>query len=484
MKWFSSHSGVRQLRTPLVLLLLFLAVWMPHVLALDAFVTPDERLWLFRSANFYQSISHGDFAGTFQREHPGVTVTWAGTLGLMRLLPGYAQEVSGQLDGAQFELWLRQHSTIGPLKLLTAARWWMVLWISLVTVAAYFPLRKLFGRQIAALAVLFMAWDPFFVALSRLLHLDGLLAILTVFALLAFLAWLHGGQQLRYFVASGLAVGLALLTKTPAVIVMATAGLMLLLEWLRCLRAGEGKSQRLLLAFIAWMALVALTFVALWPAMWVAPLHVLSNIVTQIQESAEGHALPNFFLGKATADPGPLFYSVAFLFRTTPAVLIGLAAAAVLGWRRRSPLDAPVRRRSALGLVTYALLFAVVMTLGAKKFDRYISPAFVALDIVAAVGWLGLIQAVLMWWHRRRFRTSSAGAASAATSSRPAERLACGVCALASSWLVCLCSLSLLLYLLQSSGRGEPYRATGVVCRVGRGPGCGCRLAQAAAGCG
>ena len=91
----------------------------------------------------------------------------------------------------------------------------MVLWIALITVAAYFPLRKLFGPQIAALAVLVMAWDPFFIALSRLLHLDGLLASLTVFALLAFLAWLHGGQQRRYFVISGLAAGLAMLTKTP-----------------------------------------------------------------------------------------------------------------------------------------------------------------------------------------------------------------------------------------------------------------------------
>ena len=30
------------------------------------------------------------------------------------------------------------------------------------------------------------------------------------------------------------------------------------------------------------------------------------------------------------------------------------------------------------------------MTLSAKKFDRYISPVFLVLDIVAALGWLGL----------------------------------------------------------------------------------------------
>jgi 4-amino-4-deoxy-L-arabinose transferase-like glycosyltransferase len=399
-----------RLYTPIVVLLLFLAVWVPRVPALDAFVTPDERLWLFRSANYYQAISRGDFVNTFQKEHPGVTVTWVGTLGFLQLWPGYAKEASGQLTRDQLEPWLREHSTIEPLQLLTAARRWMVLWITLIIVAAYFPMRKLFGPPIAALAVLFLAWDPFFIALSRLLHLDGLLASLTVFALLAFLAWLHGGQQLRYFVVSGLAAGLALLTKTPAAVLMLTAGLLLVLEWFRRIRAGEGKSPRLLLAFVAWVVLVAATFVALWPAMWVAPLNVLSSIVSEMRKYSGAHSNPMFFLGRPTENPGPLFYPVAYLFRTTPAVLVGLVAAAALGWKRQWPFDAPLRRRSALGLVAFALLFAAVMTLSAKKFDRYLSPAFVVLDIVAALGWLGLTQTVLGWWHERRSRTTSAGA--------------------------------------------------------------------------
>ena len=97
----------QRLYTPLVVLLLFLAVWLPRVPALDAFVTPDESAWLRRSANFYQAISRGDFAHTFQREHPGVTVTWVGTLGFLQLLPGYAQEPPRQLIKDQLESWLR-----------------------------------------------------------------------------------------------------------------------------------------------------------------------------------------------------------------------------------------------------------------------------------------------------------------------------------------------------------------------------------------
>ncbi len=194
----------------------------------------------------------------------------------------------------------------------------------------------------------------------------------------------------------------------PALVLLPTAGLLLLLEWFRRIRAGEGKSLKLLLAFIPWVALVAVTFVGLWPAMWVAPINILSRIVDEMRVYAAGHELPNFFLGHNTDDPGPLFYPVAYLFRATPASLIGLVAAAVLGWRRRPPLDAPVRRWSTLGLVAFAVLFAVVMTQSAKKFDRYLSPTFVALDIVAALGWLGLVQAALGWWYERRSGGSSA----------------------------------------------------------------------------
>jgi hypothetical protein len=393
------------LRTLLVLVLLLLAVWLPRVQGLDRFVTPDEPTWLYRSANFYRAISRGDFAGTFQREHPGVTVMWAGALAFLQKLPHYAEEGPLQLGEGELEPWLRDHGTVEPLQLLVAARWWMVLWIALITATAYFPLRRLFGAPIAALAVLVVAWDPFLIALSRLLHLDGLLASLTLLALLSFLAWLHCGQQLRYFVVSVLATGLALLTKTPAVILIPAAGLLVLVEWVRRARDGEGKSLGLLLAFLAWVVLAIATVVGLWPAMWVDPLNVLASMAAGLRVHAAGHDSLNFFLGRTTEDPGPLFYPVAYLFRSTPAALIGLVAAAVLGWRRQWPLDLPAKRRSALGLVIFALLFTFAMTLGAKKFDRYISPVFMALDIVAALGLLGLVQTALGWWQRRRSST-------------------------------------------------------------------------------
>jgi hypothetical protein len=84
-------------------LVLLAALWLPRAFALDHFTTPDERLWLARSGNFYQALSQGDWANTFQRHHPGVTVTWAGVVGFLAHLPRLCcQDAPGQFD------WLRE----------------------------------------------------------------------------------------------------------------------------------------------------------------------------------------------------------------------------------------------------------------------------------------------------------------------------------------------------------------------------------------
>ena len=409
----TARPGVRGLRTLLILLLLFLAAWAPRVLRLDAFVTADEPGLLFRSANFYQALTNRDLANTVQLEHPGVTVTWAGALALLQRLPGYATQNPGQLTVGQLEPWLYAYTALTPLELLTAGRWWIALWAALLTTASYFPLRKLWGAPLAALAVLMLAWDPFLIALTRLLHMDGLLAYLSIVALLAFLAWLHRGRQWRYLFLSAVMTGLALLSKSTTLVLVPTAGLLLLIEGVRLFRHGERKVWKLLLAYGIWILLAAAVVVGLWPALWVVPAKAFETVLGGIRVHSGGHDSLNFFLGRPTDRPGFLFYPVAYLFRATPGALIGLIAAALLTWRKRWPFDTPVRRRSALGLTLFALLFAAEMTLGAKMFDRYIGPVFLALDVVAVLGLAGLTQHILERWRQHREHVSAGDAQSA-----------------------------------------------------------------------
>jgi hypothetical protein len=383
----------RRLRTPLVLALLFLAAWVPRTLALEQFVTIDERKWLARSANFYQAITQADWPHTFQREHPGVTIMWAGTLALALRYPTYPQEAPGQFtwEREHFEAWITENTTFTPLELLAAGRRVIVIAISLAIALGYLPLRRLLGAQLAALATLFVAWDPFAVAMSQQLHPDGFVSVLICLALLLFLAWLYGERRWRYLLASAVVMGSAWLTKTPAIFLVPTGAILVAVTWWR---QPQGKPSPLV-GYVLWGLVATVTFVALWPAMWLDPLGTLQRMSVEMGEYVERHTTINYFWGRPVDDPGPIFYPVAFLFRTTPAVLLGLMGAAIAVWWRSKPFDQPIVRQLAFGLLTFALVLTLGMTIGAKKFDRYLLPAFPALDVLAALGWIALANWVI-----------------------------------------------------------------------------------------
>lgn len=439
-----------KLQTPLLVLALFLAAWLPRVLGLDVFVTIDERKWLARSANFYQAVTHQDWAHTFQRGHPGVTIMWAGMLGLVQHYPSYSQEAPGQFtwEREHFEAWLKANSRFTPLALLAAGRWWVTLLVALIIVIGYFPLRRLLGDPAAALATLFIAWDPFAIALSRQLHPDGFVAVLTFLALLLFLSWLYAGRQARYLVSSGLVMGLAWLTKTPAIFLAPAGGVLIALEIWRWWQSAASSQQSavssqkqeersrplsgglwtldsglrtLLTSYVLWGLIALATFVLLWPAMWVDPLGTLGRMAGEMGEYVERHTTTNFFWGQPTDDPGLFFYPVALLFRLSPAVTIGLLVAAAAAWRRRWPLESAQVRQPALALAIFALFLTVGMTIGAKKFDRYILPIFPALAVLATLGWLALGHWVIGLLGRWRESSRSAANNQPATARPPAN---------------------------------------------------------------
>ena len=141
----------------------------------------------------------------FQREHPGVTVMAAGALGFLQKLPDYPALAPGQFtwEVEHIEGWLEANSTISPLAMMTAGRWWIVLGVALTIALGFLPLRRLFGTGPAILATLFVAWDPFAIGFSRQLHPDGFVAGFTYLALLLFLSWLYTGRRRRDLIASG-----------------------------------------------------------------------------------------------------------------------------------------------------------------------------------------------------------------------------------------------------------------------------------------
>lgn len=387
----SVRAAHRWWREAGLLIFLFVATWLPRVLALRAFVTVDERKWLNRAGNFFVALGNGDWAATFQKEHPGVTIQWLGLFGYLTRFPDYARWIGGAVTDDVLEQRLWASGLMTPLDLLAAGRWWVTLAIALAIVAIFRPLRRLFGTGPALTATLFVAWSPYFVGLSRQLHPDGLLAALSLLALVLWLVWMYDGQRPQDLAGAGVILGLALLTKTTAIFVGVTGALLVAVELAKGLRHGKPRWS-LLTGGVGWALVASATFVLLWPAMWREPVLVLQRIIDQMAHyQGEVHSLPTYFRGRVVHDdPGPLFYPFVVAWRLSPLTMLGLPLTAWLAWRRRAPLSESAGRSAAWGLLLFAAVVILAMSTGAKKIDRYVLPALPALDILAALGWAGV----------------------------------------------------------------------------------------------
>jgi hypothetical protein len=399
--------------TALLLLGMFLLIWLPRGLALDRYVTDDEHKWLTRGANFLAALADGDWGATFQREHPGVTVMWAGAAALAAVDPGYAAAAPGPLDWNDDDIvTLLRARGIDPLEQLGRARALVVLALAAALTFAYWAAMRLFGRLPATIGFILIALDPFLVGLGRLLHLDALMSSLLLLALLELAVYLYRGRRWPHLVISAVALGLAALTKSPALVLAPFGVLLFALEMWRTRRGekqGESSmvnegdtlpqhpntppphhpNRSLLIACALWGLVAAATFVVLWPAMWVDPVGTLRQVLGESSSYATGgHTTQVFFAGESSKeDPGASFYPVTWLWRTTPVVMVGLglALAAALaagrkGWRRR---DWPIYAM----LPAFVLLYTLLLTLSDKKLDRYLLPVYAPVDLMAGLGW-------------------------------------------------------------------------------------------------
>ncbi|MFB0538382.1 MAG: ArnT family glycosyltransferase [Anaerolineae bacterium] len=413
---------------------LFLVAFLPRAFGLNVFITPDEYLWIERSGEFLAALLRADWAATFQVGHPGLTTRWTGVLGILATYLPRLQTASGQLlvDGQPFQDLLADLSAHLP-EVLTATRYPTAILTSLGVVGLCFLVRLLFGQRAALLSAVIMALEPFYLALSRVIHHDALSTTFMALSLLSFMVHLRERRPFLYLALSGLMAGLALLSKSPSLFLVPFTALLSLgaywlqkgslwpLDWRRTAELGRN--------WAIWGLVAALVFVLLWPAMWVDPLDTIQGVIDKASGyAASPHERGNFFLGKVGLDPGPFFYPVALLFRLTPLTLLGLGGSLLLllglsseTYRNQRRIPNPLRAdphrwrvMQVFALWAFILLYVLFMTTGAKKFDRYLLPIFPMIDILAALGLLALGGVVWEWVRRRfervlRFRTSALG---------------------------------------------------------------------------
>lgn len=350
----------------LITLLIGSIALLPRVLGLADFITTDEAYhWIARTERFSQAIANQQWADTRLTGHPGVTLMWLGSLGLVLERAATANGWTSVTSAIEHLAWLRF-----PAALLQ----------SLLVALGYLLLRRLVAPTTALITALLWATTPYLIAHARLLHLDALLTAFVTFSLLCILIACQSKRPLRWIIGAAGFAGLALLTKGPALILLPSVGLLLL--WQTPAATMGERLRRVITRYLLWLGVAALIVVMLWPALWVTPERAVAKYLGEILSNG---GRPNgdgqFFLGQAVGDPGLLFYPVANLFRMTPLIAIGLLALPLALW-----YSAAGERRVLFALAAFILFWTLVMTLGPKKFDRYVLPTWPALLVLAAAG--------------------------------------------------------------------------------------------------
>ncbi|NJO85269.1 MAG: phospholipid carrier-dependent glycosyltransferase [Blastochloris sp.] len=262
----------------------------------------------------------------------------------------------------------------------------------------YHLLRRILPAGVAMLAALLWAADPFVIAYARILHVDGLTTTFATLSLLAALVYYNHRGAIGYLVLSAVCGALAVLSKSPGLAVVPVISLAALLAaWEQTVSQRHTTTKYrsfalcVLRSSFIWGGVFALSIVLVYPAMWADPLRVYEQMRVGVEvEGGSPHVIGNFFLGEENDTPGPLYYPAALALRTTPITLVGLFLLAFV-WRWNG-LDTAQRRTLAL-LALYSILFVAAMSLFPKKLNRYSVPVFPALDVLAAVGMVGVVNA-------------------------------------------------------------------------------------------
>lgn len=330
-----------------------LTALVPRVYGLDAFLSPDEPQWERNTLGFREGLMTGQAELLYQQPHPGITTTWlavptitASSWGTRRL----------------------------PIAVATTG---LILICVLV-------MKHVLNETIAILAGIILALDPLFIAHSRVLAMDALLAGFLLVAVLLLLLWIKEHQQ-KWLIASGAAASLAILSKMSGALIVPFTIVVIGGEYLR----GRISRPLLLRSVSYWASAAVVTAVIILPTIVTNPQTVWEGTMTFFTTehfSQTVHAL------------GPYWYPEALLLWSTPLIILAIIPLPLV-WRRYPGLRQPLAM-----LILFALCFFLLVQYSIKKGDRYLLPFFLFWDVTAAVA----IAAMLT--HARRVKSWSASA--------------------------------------------------------------------------
>lgn len=375
----------------LFFLLLIALLAVPRLVGIDRFATIDEPYWLTAGSDFYYALGQRAFANTVYDYHPAVTTMWVIAAAMLAYFPQYRGLGQGYFDVYKdsLERFLLSHGHT-PLGLLTTGRVVQTVVIVILLLMMFWLLKRLLGSAVAWMGTLLVSFEPFFLGHSRLLNHEGMLSLFAVVSLLALLVYHTSERRLIYVALSGAAAGFAQLTKSSSIVLLPVVGLLILLDvFQRRELPWKRRLAFMLREFGLWLAMLVVAYFVFWPGMWIAPGEMLYQVF--------GNALSYAFEGSRLSVTGGLqaaqlqfsfhdFYVIVWsmMWRTTLVAWVGFLLAVVTVVRQKWNARIVLLSVFLLGAF-FILLFGIA---SGRNSAHYLLTAYVALDIIAAAGYV------------------------------------------------------------------------------------------------
>ncbi len=357
----------------LLIVVLFLASFLRFYRVGSDIFNDDAQFWFARSITHIEALKELDFEDTFINTKPGVTIQWLTGLSLDIFLNLYNKifHFKPLLYTAETFRWV-DLAAKSPLILLT------ILFLPFL----YAIIEKNLNRDIAIFTTIFLAFEPFYIGISRWLHVEGILAVFMPVSVFLFIQYLFDKNK-KWLLLSGIASGLALLTKSPAVFLWLFIPLSFLVysTIYKSTNIFKQKIKFFVRDYLAWLLITLVTFILLFPAMWVQPVEVVGRII--------GDTIYTGSVGRNNIE-GPLFYSYAFFMRTSPLLILSFLGGLFVLIKRYKKL--PQKTRLVLVLSgLFVFFYFLMMSLAAQKMDRYLLTIYPFIAIIASFGVVSLL---------------------------------------------------------------------------------------------
>lgn len=391
----------KKLIEPLIYIALIIAILAPRIPKIDSFVTLDEPSWLSQGANFYYALGQREFENTVYEYQPAVTTMWIISMGMLAYFPEYRGFGQGYLDYEKGRLdpFMYEHG-YKPLTLLAYSRLIQVIVILILFLLLYYLLQRFLSKFSAAFAVIFVSFDPYYLGLTRMLTHEAMVALFVLVSLLALAVYLLRDRRLVFLLISGVAAGLAQLTKSSAIAMLAGVGILLLMQIIQERQQGLGKALlNSIKTFTLWLIFLVVTYFIFWPGMWVAPgkmlYQVYGNAFSYAFQGARLTVTEDLDVSQFSLDTSIAgIWNVAkvILYRTTLLTWIGVILGFALPFTRDRELVHQNRLFFTL-LLTNAVAFIFLFGIAqGRNSPHYILASYVSLNLLAALGWLHAFQ--------------------------------------------------------------------------------------------